>query len=417
SFAMTYDTLGNVASISEPARMRSFGYDELERLVSQIEAPAPAGLYDYDAVGNRLSSPLSAAHSHNAANRLTSDDGFTYTYDANGNLATRTSASGPTTGQVTTYHWNTRSELTAIDLPMGGRVDYRYDALGRRIEKNVDAAVTRYLYDGEDIALETDAAGSLLRRYRHGDGTDQPLVLEDAQSGESFFYHTDHLGSVVMLTDEDGMVAAKYEYDAYGRRTAVAEAVDQPYAFTGREWDEESGLYYYRARYYDPAGGRFLSEDPIGFGGGDLNLYRYVKANPVRFTDPYGLYRNPYDIADDAGNDARDSGLPGQHNGPQDAYRHCLASCEAARENGQAIAEFLGWANERKGDWEHKQDRREREMDEHNNSCGRQLGDGAASKRQCERGCRLALDYGILRPFLGPGTPTAYSPPIQGLPY
>ncbi|MCA1791648.1 MAG: hypothetical protein LC667_17890, partial [Thioalkalivibrio sp.] len=122
SFAMTYDTLGNVTSISEPARMRSFGYDELERLVSETEAPAPAGLYDYDAVGNRLSSPLSASHSHNDANRLTSDDGFTYTYDANGNLATRTSASGPATGQVTTYHWNTRSELTAIDLPMGGRV-------------------------------------------------------------------------------------------------------------------------------------------------------------------------------------------------------------------------------------------------------------------------------------------------------
>ncbi|MFN2375668.1 MAG: RHS repeat-associated core domain-containing protein, partial [Candidatus Binatia bacterium] len=97
-----------------------------------------------------------------------------------------------------------------------------------------------------------------------------------------------HLGSVVMLTDEDGMVAAEYEYDAYGRRTAVAEAVDQPYAFTGREWDEESGLYYYRARYYDPASGRFLSEDPIGFSGGDANLYRYAGNNPVNWTDPSG---------------------------------------------------------------------------------------------------------------------------------
>ena len=198
--------------------------------------------------------------------------------------------SGPASGQVTTYHWNRRNQLTGIDLPPeagGAAATYRYDALGRRIEKDVDGAVTRYVHDGDDIAIETDDHGSLLRRYRHSDGIDEPLVLEEA-SGESFYYHRDHLGSVVMVTDEAGQVAAEYEYDAYGNREAISEDIEQPYAFTGREWDGESGLYYYRARYYDPMMGRFLSEDPIGFGGGDANLYRYVGNNPINLRDPSG---------------------------------------------------------------------------------------------------------------------------------
>jgi len=291
SFAMSYSPVGNVTGIAEPGRSRTFGYNELERLTSETEPPAAAEFYDYDAVGNRTMSPLSNSHSFDAANRLSQDDDFAYSYDDNGNLETRTAVSGPGMGQVTTYHWNRRNQLTGIDLPPSAgaaAVTYRYDALGRRIEKAVDAAVTRYVYDGDDIVLETDGQGSLLRRYRHGDGIDEPLVLEEA-SGESFFYHRDHLGSVVMVTDEAGAVAAEYEYDAYGRRDAISEDIEQPYAFTGREWDTESGLYYYRARYYDPGTGRFLSEDPIGFDGGDANLYRYVRANPQNLVDPTGL--------------------------------------------------------------------------------------------------------------------------------
>ena len=92
-----------------------------------------------------------------------------------------------------------------------------------------------------------------------------------------------------LITDAAGAVVNSYDYDGYGNRQNVVEADANPYAFTGREYDSESGLYYYRARYYDPVTGRFLQEDPIGFAGRDLNLYRYVFNNPVNLVDPFGL--------------------------------------------------------------------------------------------------------------------------------
>jgi RHS repeat-associated protein len=96
------------------------------------------------------------------------------------------------------------------------------------------------------------------------------------------------------LTDEKGRTVQSYDYDSFGNLKDQKERIKQPYTFTAREWDRETGLYYYRARYYDPKVGRFISKDPIGFDGGDVNLYQYVGNNPVNFTDPdtpmgYGL--------------------------------------------------------------------------------------------------------------------------------
>ena len=134
--------------------------------------------------------------------------------------------------------------------------------------------------------LEFDGAGALLARYSHGDRVDQPLTIQ--RGGQSYFYHTDHLGSIRLVTDAAGAVVNSYDYDAYGNFEAISETVVSPYAYTGREYDGESGLHYYRARYYDPQTGRFLQEDPLGFAAGDANLYRYVFNNPVNLTDPGG---------------------------------------------------------------------------------------------------------------------------------
>jgi RHS repeat-associated protein len=174
---------------------------------------------------------------------------------------------------------------------------YRYDGLGRRIEKDVDGTVTQFLYDGSDILLEHDGAASLLARYSHGQGVDQPLAVErdvnangTFEAGELFYYQADHQGSVRALTDSAGLAANSYDYDAYGNIEASVEAISNPYTYTGRELDAEAGLYYYRARYYDPATGRFVNQDPIGFGAGDANLYRYVRNNPANLIDPRGLF-------------------------------------------------------------------------------------------------------------------------------
>ncbi|MCR4336509.1 MAG: RHS repeat-associated core domain-containing protein [Candidatus Omnitrophica bacterium] len=132
-------------------------------------------------------------------------------------------------------------------------------------------------------------------RYTHGAGIDEPLLMErDVNSNgqfsidERFSYHADGLGSIVDLTNNVGVVTQSYVYDSFGNILRREGNLTNPYTYTGRELDTESGLYYYRARYMDPTTGRFLQEDPLGYEGG-LNLYSYVNGNPINYIDPSGL--------------------------------------------------------------------------------------------------------------------------------
>jgi RHS repeat-associated protein len=111
-----------------------------------------------------------------------------------------------------------------------------------------------------------------------------------ARGGSTFFYHQDGLGTVTELTDSAGVTAKSYAYDAWGNQIETTGTVENPYTYTGREVDAETGLSYYRARYYDPRSGRFLQQDPIGFQGGSLNLYAYILNNPTNLIDPLGLW-------------------------------------------------------------------------------------------------------------------------------
>lgn len=258
-------------------------HNPLEQLTNGGSAGAPES-YSYDANGNRISSHLSSSHTHDAANRLLEDETFSYTYDANGNLSSRLRKSN---NETTTYNWNIQNQLILIDFPDATNATYRYDGLGRRIEKNVNGAITRYVYDGPNILLEYDGSNTLVARYGYGGDIDQPLHME--RGGNSFYYHADHLGSIRKLSDGSGLVVNSYEYDSYGRLETSVEGVANPFTYTARESDAESGLYYNRARYYEPQSGRFVSEDPIGFTGGNVNLYAYVSNNPIDFTDPLGL--------------------------------------------------------------------------------------------------------------------------------
>ena len=137
------------------------------------------------------------------------------------------------------------------------------------------------------VHLHMPKAGTVIARYIHGPGIDEPLSLE--KNVRMYYYHADGLGSIIALTDSTGAVVQSYRYDAFGNMIGDTPAVVQPHAYTAREYDPETGLYFYRARYYDPKAGRFLQRDPIGFAGGDVNLYAYVKNNPVNRIDPFGL--------------------------------------------------------------------------------------------------------------------------------
>ena len=128
-------------------------------------------------------------------------------------------------------------------------------------------------------------SAQLQTTFLHGPGIDEPLMAETAQ--ETHYYHADGLGSIVALTDAPQQVVERYSYSSFGE-IKKKHGIENPYTYTGREFDEETGLYFYRARYYDAEVGRFLSEDPIGFRGGDMNFYTYVKNNPVNNIDPDG---------------------------------------------------------------------------------------------------------------------------------
>jgi len=280
-----YNAVGNRTSLTDRRGVQNFGYDALDRLASATHPllVTPQS-FDYDAVGNRATN----GSLYNGGNQLTEDANFTYTYDLNGNLTRKTFKAS---GNHTDYTYDAENRLTKVEEFAAGAstpfatATYRYDGLGRRTEKVGNGLTRRYVYDGEDILLEYDGTNVLQARYTHGPGIDEPIGM--SRGGVNYFYHQDGLGTVTDLTDSTGATAQSYAYDAYGNIIQQTGSGENPYTYTGRELDAETGLYYFRARYYDPRSGRFLQKDPIGFRGG-INFYAFVGDNPIRFKDPFG---------------------------------------------------------------------------------------------------------------------------------
>ena len=142
-------------------------------------------------------------------------------------------------------------------------------------------------YDGDNLIEETNATGAVVARYSQGLNIDEPLAI--LRSSATSYYQADGLGSVTSLSNAAGAVAQNYTYDSFGNTIATTGSLVNSFRYTGREWDTETSLYYYRARYYDPVSGRFLSEDPVRFAGEDANFYRSVWNAPLSFPDPRGL--------------------------------------------------------------------------------------------------------------------------------
>ena len=299
-----FDPAGRVTRfVSLQDGTADYRYNARGQLLSADYADQPDESYAYDANGNRVTDSTVVGQ----RNQLESDGTFRYEYDAQGNRIKRTDM---TTGAVTEYRWDLLNRLVEIIARTndGGSavnsISYAYDALGRRVEKTVAPAVGPtetecYVYDGQNIALRF-VQGRLANRYLHGPAVDQILADEqiDADAGSStvLWPLADNLGTVRDIVDYDAagpsaQVANHIVYDAFGNVIdETAAAVDHIFGFTGREDDEESDLNYYRARYYDPGTGQFVSEDPSGFSAGDANLYRYVQNSPTNKVDPTGCY-------------------------------------------------------------------------------------------------------------------------------
>jgi RHS repeat-associated protein len=197
--------------------------------------------------------------------------------DANGNTL-----SNPSGKQ---YTWDFENRLTQVVNPGVGTSTFRYDPFGRRIQKSGPLGTTNYVYDVNSLVEEIDQSGNALARYTQTMGIDDPLA--ELRSGTTTYYQSDGTKSITSLTDPASAIVGTYTYDAFGNLSASTGSLTNPFRYTGRELDSETGLYYYRTRYYDSGIGRFTSEDLVRFKGG-INFYPYVRNRPATFGDPMG---------------------------------------------------------------------------------------------------------------------------------
>ena len=211
---------------------------------------------------------------YNANNQQTKIGNKTLTYDLNGNL---------TKDGNTTYTWDVRDRLAATSA---SHATFQYDPFGRRTRKVLGHTTTRFHYDGDNPVQELDGAGNIVANLLTGLGIDEFFTRSGSPGSRTLL--GDALGSTLALADDTGIVQTSYTYEAFGTSAATGQSNPNTYQYTGRE-NDGTGLYYYRARYYSASHQRFISEDPMGFGAGESNLYGYVANNPLGYVDPLGL--------------------------------------------------------------------------------------------------------------------------------
>ena len=300
-----YDAAGRLTQKTLPGSItQTYQYDAASRLtqVQYRNGATPIDQLDlaYDAEGNITSKKLANGSlaqdsaitaTYDAANRMTgiTVSGKTYAlmYDANGNLTGKQNTADMT--DTTTYLWDNRNRLTGITAP-GLAANFSYDPFGRRIERTVNGETIAYLYDGIQAIGEVRAgqATALLT----GLAIDE-AIARYASAGR-LTQLTDQLGSVIRQINEAGTTQSTTAYSPYGEASTSGDDQGNSTEYTGRE-NDGTGLYFYRARYYDPILKRFISEDPIGTAG-RINLMVYVGGSPVGAKDPLGLETMPKGI-------------------------------------------------------------------------------------------------------------------------
>ncbi len=291
STLLNYDNANRRSTLTLPnGVLLQYSFDTASRLTNMVYSFGSSVLgdlaYSYDAAGRRtqvggslartgLPQPVTSA-AYDAANELNQWNGVNLSYDQAGNLLN---------DGANSYIWDARNQLASV-----GTMSLQYDALGRRLQ---NGAGTQFLYDGLNAVQELSGTTPIANRITGG--IDKFFAFSDSTG--TYVPVTDAQGSVFALANSSGNLTTQYVYDPFGSTSISGAANSNPFQYTGRE-NDGNGLYYYRARYYSPIFGRFISEDPLHFAGG-VNFYAYASDNPINFTDPLGLY-SWWDFAGDA---------------------------------------------------------------------------------------------------------------------
>ncbi|TAH64860.1 MAG: RHS repeat protein, partial [Anaerolineaceae bacterium] len=333
SYRYTYDAAGNQISKIEEKGTTTYSYDNLNRLSSVKEPEGRLTDYTYDGAGNRKTEQITfdnlvstTLYSYDKQNRLTTTlstggEETRYLYDSNGNLISklvgeldlakgingsevsgsslpnfgliikRDSSTGTGTKLITTYQYNNFNQLIQLQNENTSNT-YLYNGEGNRVEKQVNGKITRYLYDDEDhVILETDDKNNQKAMQVYGNILLYREVYGDV--AQKYYYLYNAHGDVTSLIDSKGNIAVTYDYDAFGNVLGKTGDADNFITYNGYQYDDETGLYYLNARYYDSTIARFITEDTYSGEKNDplsLNRYTYCLNNPLVYEDPTGHF-------------------------------------------------------------------------------------------------------------------------------
>jgi RHS repeat-associated protein len=295
-----------------------YGYDEIYRLKNiTFDADAPVNPTNFDkkksvqfdkidnilkiltTKGAETTEINTTIEGENAElNQYTTFDQWGMDYDANGNTTQK---------GTQRFYYDYRNQLVRVTEGGSTTAEYKYDALGRRFSKQLPNSsthpLTSYYHAGNQVIEERDGSDNVIKQYIYGNGIDEVIRVDINESGNftPYYFHTNEIGSVTAITDQNGQLVERVSYDLYGMPTFTdyktdpqnpqvvgSSVIDNELLFQSRRYEKETNLIYFRARYFDPIMGRFLSVDPMGYKD-SMNLYQSFNMNPVNFVDPFGL--------------------------------------------------------------------------------------------------------------------------------
>ncbi|PWQ94300.1 DUF1566 domain-containing protein [Leucothrix arctica] len=293
-YTLSYNDIGQITAKQEVldngnVNEYDYTYDNKRQLVNVALNGMAVEQYSYDANGNRTTHSSTQrgisnqGSVYNVGDQLQSSGDTSYEYDADGQLSKKINTNG-----TTSYQYSSQGRLLQVETP-SQMISYLHNAFGNRVAKRVDGVITeKYLWLNKTLLLATyDGSDNLKQRFEYADGHVPSSFVQDNQT---YYIVTDHLGTPRAITDSTGVVVKRMTYDSFGNVLSDTNpTLTIPFGFAGGLQDVDTGFVRFGYRDYDPETGRWTARDPIGFAGGDSNLYGYVLNDPINFVDQDGL--------------------------------------------------------------------------------------------------------------------------------